>query len=218
MKQSNASAELLRRSKRRVRIDMTIPQSLTGVTPSARRSTHHGETPLRGCRRARRSREGVPAPDRCQAVGGARAAKNARWGSEKSNATAVSVRKRPKTAGSGKDGGSASTNAPARWIRVQIGQRWSARSSRPAGSAGALRASLDASALATVNLSGDTGAKRSRCTCPNVRASWSASANSARYEPHLDRDRNQFIVVALGALTSVADLFPPADVATLVTM
>jgi hypothetical protein len=35
LKQSNASAELLRRSKRRVRIDMTIPQSLTGVTPSA---------------------------------------------------------------------------------------------------------------------------------------------------------------------------------------
>jgi hypothetical protein len=47
-KQSATSAELLRRSKRLVEIDMTIPQSLTGVTPSARRSTHHGETPLRG--------------------------------------------------------------------------------------------------------------------------------------------------------------------------
>jgi hypothetical protein len=42
-----------------------------------------------------------------------------------------------------------------------------------------------------------------------VSASWNASANSARYAPHFDRDRNQFIVV--GALTSVADLFLPAD-------
>jgi len=53
--------------------------------------------------------------------------------------------------------------------------------------------------LATVNGSADVGAERSRCTCPNVSASWNASANSARYEPHLDRDRSQFIVVALRA-------------------
>ena len=53
-------------------------------------------------------------------------------------------------------------------------------------------------------------AKRSRCTCPNVSASWNASANSARYAPHFDRDRNQFIVVALARLTSVADLFLPS--------
>src|SRR5262245_45225864 len=33
------------------------------------------------------------------------------------------------------------------------------------------------------------------CTCPNDSASWNASANSARYEPHLERDRNQPIVV-----------------------
>ena len=37
------------------------------------------------------------------------------------------------------------------------------------------------------------GAARSRCTWPNVSASWNASANSARYEPHFDRDRNQSI-------------------------
>lgn len=112
VKQSNASAELLRRSKRLLRIDMTNP-ILDGNDPSAPRSKHHGET-TRGCRRGRRWREGVPAPARCQAVGGARAEKSARWGSAKSNATAVSVGKRPKTSGSGNEGGSASTNVPAR--------------------------------------------------------------------------------------------------------
>ena len=217
VKQSNASAELLRRNKRLLRIDMTHP-ILTGTTRPPPRSTHHGETTPRGCRRGRRWREGVPAPDRCQAVGGARAAKRARWGSAKSNATAVSVGKRPKTSGSGNEGGSASTNVPARWIRVQIAQRSSVRSPPPAGSSGALRASLDPPALATVNLSADVGAKRSRCTCPNVRASWNASANSARYAPNLDLDRNQLIVVALARLTSAADPFPRADAATLVTM
>jgi hypothetical protein len=47
-----------------------------------------------------------------------------------------------------------------------------------------------ASALAPA----ETGAMRSRCTWPNETASWNASANSARYDPNLERDRNQPIV------------------------
>src|SRR5262249_822770 len=44
-----------------------------------------------------------------------------------------------------------------------------------------------------------SGTTRSRCTCPNETASWNASANSARYAPNLERDRNQLIVVTLHA-------------------
>lgn len=125
---------------------------------------------------------------------------------------------RPKTLGSDNDGASAGTNAPTRWISVQIGQQSSASPSRSGGLAGAVRASLDASALASVNSSADTGAKRSRCTCPKDNASWKATANSARYELNLERDRNQFIVVALGASHIGSRPIPAADVATLVTM
>ena len=166
-----------------------------------------------GHRRDSREREARPIPDRCQAMGGARAANRARWGSEKSNVTAVLVAKRPETCGSGKDGGSA-VSAPARWISVQIGQRSSARCSGFVGSAGAVRTSFDAFALPSANLPAECGVKLSRCTCPKVRASWKASANSARYEPHLDRDRNQCIVVALARLTGCSG---PSD-STLATL
>jgi hypothetical protein len=43
---------------------------------------------------------------------------------------------------------------------------------------------------------------RSRCTWANETASWNASANSARYAPNLERDRNQRIVVTLHASRS----------------
>jgi len=43
---------------------------------------------------------------------------------------------------------------------------------------------------------------RSRCTWANETASWNASANSARYAPNLERDRNQRIVVTLRASRS----------------
>ena len=169
------------------------PQFLTGTTRPPRDRRITAKRRRAGCRRGRRWREGVPAPDRCQAVGGARAANSARCGEGKSKASGGSLGTRTEMSGSGNDGGSARTKAPARWIRVQIGQRSSARSCRSVGSVGVTCAAFDASAVATVDLSADIGAARSRCTWPNVSASWNASANSARYEPHFDRDRNQSI-------------------------
>jgi hypothetical protein len=100
---------------------------------------------------------------------------------------------RPNMLGSGKAGVSAGTSAPARWIRVQIGQKSSARSSRPVGLDGALISSLDC-ALASAVAPTDTDAMWSRCTCPMETASWKASTNSARQDPNLERDRNQCII------------------------
>ena len=151
-KQSATSAELLRRSKRLVEIDMTPPRP-HGKQPRHPTSMHHGEsTPCGVSARPSLARgsagtRSMSGSGRCarrkeRALGFGEVERDGRLGPQAAE-----------TAGSGKDGGSAKTNAPARWIRVQIGQRWSARSSRPAGSAGALRASLDASALATANLS-----------------------------------------------------------------
>src|SRR5262245_30957964 len=132
-------------------------------------------------------------------MGGARARNSAACDAVRSNSAASSSRNRPKTVGSGNDGISAGTSAPARWISVQIGQRWSARPSRPAGLEGALRSSANGCAWASALAPTDGGAMRSRCTWPNETASWNASANSARYEPDLLRDRNQRIVVTLHA-------------------
>jgi hypothetical protein len=137
-----------------------------------------------------------PRPDRCQAMGGARALKSVACDAVRSNSAAASSRNRPKTAGSGNDGISAGTNAPARWISVQIGQQSSARSCRPVGLEGALRSSADGCAPASALAPAEAGATCSRCTWPDT-ASWNASANSARYEPNLERDRNQLIVVTL---------------------
>jgi hypothetical protein len=95
--------------------------------------------------------------------------------------------------GSGKAAVSAGTNAPARWISVQIGQQSSAESSRPVGLDGT---SSPDCVLASAAASADRGAISSRCTWPNETASWNASANSARYELNLERDRNQRIVVS----------------------
>src|SRR5262249_3465709 len=50
------------------------------------------------------------------------------------------------------------------------------------------------------------GEPPSRCTCPNEMTSWKASANSARYEPHLERDRKAPMVVTLRA-SQVAEPF-----------
>jgi len=192
-----------------------IPDGNDSFAP---RSTHHGEATPRGVSARPSLARGVPAPDRCQAVGGARAANSGRCGEGKSKASGGSLGPRTEMSGSGKDGGSARTKAPARWIRVQIEQWSSARSCRSVGSVGVTGAAFDASAVATEDLSAEIGAVRSRCTWPNVSASWSASANSARYAPHFDRDRNQPIVVALARLALAADLFLRADAATLVTM
>src|SRR5262249_21998237 len=51
------------------------------------------------------------------------------------------------------------------------------------------------------------GAMFLRCTWPNETASWNASANSARYAPNLERDRNQRIVVTLHASDAAAEPF-----------
>src|SRR5262249_4993558 len=99
--------------------------------------------------------------------------------------------------GAGNDGISGGASAPARWMSVQIGQWSSAGCSRPAGLDGALRSSADGGAPASALAGAESGATRSRCTWPNEIASWNASANSARYAPNLERDRNQLIVVTL---------------------
>src|SRR5262245_22546836 len=162
-----------------------------------------------GNRPGPRERESGPRPDRCQAVGGARARNGAPCDAVRSNSAAASSRNRLKTAGTGNDGISAGTNAPARWISVQIGQWSSAGCSRPAGLDGAVRSSADggapASALAPVPAEG--GVKCSRCTWPNETVSWNASANSARYAPNHERDRNQLIVVTLHAPDAPAEPF-----------
>src|SRR6516165_4980711 len=149
-----------------------------------------------GSRPGHRWRESGPGPDRCQAMGGARALKSVACDAVRSNSAAASSRNRPKTGGSGNDGTSAGTNAPARWISVQIGQWSSAGCSRPAGLEGAVTSSADGCAPAGALAPAETGAMRSRCTCPNETASWNASANSARYAPNLERDRNQLMVVS----------------------
>src|SRR5262249_43817978 len=76
--------------------------------------------------------------NRCQAMGGARARNSAPCDAVRSNSAAASSRSRPKTVGRGNDGISAGTNAPARWMSVQIGQQSSARCSGRAGLEGAL--------------------------------------------------------------------------------
>jgi len=120
--QSSMSAELLSRSKRLLRMDMTRRSSPTSI--------HHGEKQRRmQDRRSLACAKPGRLAVRCQAMGGARAWKRARCDAIKSNATAPSSRSPSKMLGSGKGGVSAGTIAPARWINVQIGQRWSARSS-----------------------------------------------------------------------------------------
>src|SRR5215831_4367405 len=116
------SAELLSRSKRLLRMDMT--------RRSSPNFDHHDEKQRRvQDRRSLADAKPGRLAARCQAMGGARAWKRARCDAIKSNATAASSRNPPKMLGSGKGGVSAGTIAPARLINVQIGQRWSARSS-----------------------------------------------------------------------------------------
>jgi hypothetical protein len=193
-KQSSMSAELLSRSKRLFRIDMTPPPNPPNI------NTFRAETTLRAGPAAASLARAWPVPARCQAIGGARARKRAVWDAAKSNSTAAASRKWPNTLGSGKAGVSAGTNAPARWISVQIGQQSSATSSRPGGLDGALTSSPDC-VLANAAAPADRGASSSRCTWPNETASWNASANSARYDPNLERDRNQRIVVSFASRT-----------------
>src|SRR4029453_7009342 len=85
-------------------------------------------------------------------------------------------------------------------MSVQMGQWSSARAgnSLPAGSTAAADA-FDGWTANSAEVWPGTGAPTSRCTGPNDSTSWTASANSARYEPHLERDRNQPIVVTLCA-------------------
>jgi hypothetical protein len=156
-KQSSMSAELLSSSNRLLRIDMTLP-------PNPPTSTHRGVNSA-ACRTgAARWREPWPIPARCQASGGARAWKSAACGAVSSNSASSSSRGWPKTLGSATDGVSAGTNAPARWISVQIGQQSSAWSSRPGGVEGALRSSGDACVLASAVALAATGATCARCT------------------------------------------------------
>src|SRR5262245_60551197 len=122
-KESSTSAELLSRSKRLLWMDITRPTSSTGTTRQSRRSTHDGESSAAwGIGRALAGARAARDHNRCQAMGGARALKSAACDAVRSNSAAASSRNRPKTAGSGNDGTSAGTNAPARWMSVQIGQ------------------------------------------------------------------------------------------------
>jgi len=112
----------------------------------------------------------------------------ARWGSEKSNVTAVLVAKATRNMlVSGKDGGSA-VSAPARWISVQIGQRSSARCSVSFADrqAQCVRHSMPFALPApfTCRMRGE--AVR-RLTCPKVRdaAGRRKRQTAPRYEPHL---------------------------------
>jgi hypothetical protein len=141
-------------------------------------------------------------------MGGARAWNSARCDAVRSNSAATSSRNWPKTLGRANDGVSAGINALARWISVQIGQQSSARSSRPAGLEGTLRSSAEACVLASAAAPGETGVMWSRCTWPNETASWNASANSARHDPNLERDRNQRIVITLRASCTAAPFLP----------
>jgi hypothetical protein len=175
-----------------------MPPFLTESIRQPRQSTRSGKNSAGGgIGPALAGARAVRDHNRCQAMGGARARNSAACAAVRSNSAATSSRNRPKTVGSGNDGVSAGTNAPARWISVQIGQRSSARCLRPAGLEGALRSSADGGALASALAPAETGAMRSRCTWPNETANWNASANSARYEPDLKCDRNQPIVVTL---------------------
>src|SRR5262245_25879321 len=107
-------------------------------------------------------------------------------------------------------------------MSVQIGQWSSARvgNSLPAGSTAAAAAAFAGWTANSAEAWPETGAPPSTWTCPNESASWATSANSARYEPHLERDRNQPIVVALCAsLGAPCDgATPPPPATTLVTM
>jgi hypothetical protein len=180
----------------------TAQQQQTPVTnrhdkaPHPRTSTHRGgNNAACGIGAASLARR-RPLPDRCQAMGGARAWKRVLCDAAKPNSTAAARRKCPNIFGRGKGAVSAGTIAPARWMSVQIGQQSSATSSRPAGLDGALRSSADACVLARAVAPAATGAISSRCTWPNETASWNASANSVRYDPNLERDRNQHIIVS----------------------
>src|SRR6266498_1035683 len=126
-------------------------------------------------------------------MGGARAWKRVLCDAAKPNSTADARRQCPNIFGRGKGAVSAGTIAPARWMSVQIGQQSSATSSRPAGLDGALTSSPGCVLASAVV---DSGAISSTCTWANETASWNASGNSVRYDPNLERDRNQHIVVS----------------------
>src|SRR5262245_63239539 len=110
-------------------------------------------------------------------------------------------------------------------MSVQIGQ-WSSASagnSWPAGSTAAVAAAFAGWRANSAEAWPESGSPPSICTCPNDSASWNASANSARYEPHLERDRNQPIVVtrcASLARLATAESFrrPTSDVSYNVTL
>ena len=117
VKQMSMSAELLSSSKRRLRIHVRMPPKFPELD--------RGGSAPRAASVPPRLREGAPA--RCQARGGARAWKRTRGCAVKSNATAVSCRRRKNMPGSGNGGVSAGAIVPARWISTQIGQQSSAR-------------------------------------------------------------------------------------------
>ena len=115
VKQSSASAELLSRSTRLLWIDITRPTSLTGTTRQPRRSTHCGESsaawgigPVLASARAVRDQIDVRRWE-VRARGTARLVMRS-----DQIRRAASSRNRLKTAGTGNDGISAGTNAPAR--------------------------------------------------------------------------------------------------------
>src|SRR5262249_52411612 len=101
-------------------------------------------------------------------------------------------------------------------MSAQIGQKSCATSARPVGR-GTWTSSLGGRALASALAPAPAGAMWSRCTWPNDTASWNASATSARYEPNLEYDRNQPIVVTFRA-PDRAEPFLPTRSETLVTM
>jgi hypothetical protein len=106
---SQNSDELLRRSKRLLRLDIPAPDSFSCEN-----------VPSHRC--ALRSAQAMRRRECAQATGGARAEKNVGGEAIQPNFTVASGRHRPRANGSGMDGGSAKATAPTRCMSAQIAQ------------------------------------------------------------------------------------------------
>ena len=109
MQLNQNSDELLRRSKRLLRLDIPDPRSFSCEN-----------VPSHRC--ALRSAQAMRRRECAQAMGGARAEKNFGGEAIQPSFTAASGRHRPRASGSGMDGGSAKVTAPAKCMTAQIAQ------------------------------------------------------------------------------------------------
>src|SRR5437588_6382753 len=122
---------------------------------------------------------------RCQAMGGARARNERASDRARSRSVLMASRIGLVTIGSESDGSAAGNNAPARWIRVQIGQKSSLLKGKLGGTAGRSGSRGGTSGIAagicaakrTESAVAELGPKPLTCTWANDSASWLASAN-----------------------------------------